>query len=500
MNIRRIQAISPLRLVVVIAFLASAAVCGLVAWKSFESRSTIFTRSAIDIVNLTQSLAQHASRTIEEADILLSDIAERVENGSGELNQAPRISSYLKTRVHNVRQLRELVVLDRDGNWSMSSATEQPQYNNSDREYFQFHRDHPELTLRINEPIKSRATGRWTILLTRRVNQLDGSFGGVVAAAVDLAYFQSFYDTFDIGDAGAIGLFTAEGTVLVRRPFVEINIGKDFSKINLFRERLLAANSGFLTVFSPFDGTKKLVGYNRLPEYPIVVIVTRSEKEILASWKREVRRDIIIAAIFCLTAACLAMFAAFQIKRRAHAEKILRESESQFRLLADNAGDVVVLLDFDGTRRYVSPSVKEVLGWSPEEMTNKSIFDFALPPHRDFLQALFQLMAEGCESQRLEYQVPIPNGGSTWVESSFKLVRNEQSQAPEGIIGVLRDISQRKTMEHELQTANTKLKSLAATDALTGIANRRFFDTELQRERQSHCASGNHSLGPFYRY
>ena len=277
---------------------------------------------------------------------------------------------------------------------------------------------------------------------------------------------------------------------MVRRPFAEINIGKDFSKINLFRERLLAANFGFLTVFSPFDGMKKLVGYNRLTEYPIVIIVTRSENEILASWKREVRRDIIIAAIFCLTAACLAMFAVFQIKRRGRTEKILRESESRFRLLADNAGDVVVLLDFEGTRRYVSPSVKEVLGWSPEEMTGESIFEFALPPHRGFLQAAFQLMAEGCESQRLEYQVPLPNGGSTWVESSFKLARNEQSQAPEGIIGVLRDISQRKAMEHELQTANTKLKSLAATDALTGIANRRFFDTELQRERRRTARAG----------
>ena len=192
MNIRYIQAISPLRLVVVIAFLASAVVCGLVAWKSLESRSAIFTRSSIDIVNLTQSLAQHASRTIEEADLLLSDIAERVENESGDLNQAARISDYLKSRVHDVRQLRELVVLDRDGNWSMSSAAEQPRHNNSDRKYFQFHRHHPELTLRINEPIKSRATGRWTILLTRRVNHLDGSFGGVVVAAVDLAYFQAF--------------------------------------------------------------------------------------------------------------------------------------------------------------------------------------------------------------------------------------------------------------------------------------------------------------------
>ena len=481
---------SPLRLVVVIAVLASAAVCGLVAWKALESRSAVLSRSAVDIVNLTQSLAQHASRTIEEADILLADIAERVENNSGNLNQALRISNYLKTRVQSVSQLRELVVLDKDGNWSMSSATETPRHNNSDREYFQFHRDHPELTLRINEPVKSRTNGRWTIVLTRRVNQPDGSFGGVAVAAVDLAYFQKFYDTFDIGNAGAIGLFTEEGTVLVRRPFVEVNVGKDFSKIHLFQQRLPAANSGVFTLSSPFDGVKKLIGYNRLTDYPIVVVVTRAETEILASWKGEVRRDIVIATILCLTVAGLAAFAAFQIKRRARAEKILRESESRFRLLADNAGDVVVLLDLDGTRRYVSPSVKEVLGWSPEAMTDVSIFDFVLPPHRGFLQALFQLMADGCESQRLEYQVPLPDGGSTWVESSFKLVRNEQTQAPERIIGVLRDISQRKAMENELQAANTKLMSLAATDALTGIANRRFFDTELQRERRRTARAG----------
>ncbi|MBR7552001.1 hypothetical protein KC220_26000, partial [Mycobacterium tuberculosis] len=59
----------------------------------------------------------------------------------------------------------------------------------ADRAYFAYHRDNAERGLRISVPVLSRASGRWVLPLSRRVDRPDGSFGGVVAAVIELAYF-----------------------------------------------------------------------------------------------------------------------------------------------------------------------------------------------------------------------------------------------------------------------------------------------------------------------
>ena len=57
--------------------------------------------------------------------------------------------------------------------------------NNSDRAYFRHHRDSPERTTLVSNPVKSRSGGQWIIPVSRRVNHADGSFAGVVVATVE---------------------------------------------------------------------------------------------------------------------------------------------------------------------------------------------------------------------------------------------------------------------------------------------------------------------------
>ena len=76
----------------------------------------------------------------------------------------------------------------------------------------------PDKALRISEPLQSRLTGRTTIVLSKRISRLDGSFGGVLAAAIDSDYFNGFYRTFQLGPDGSISLMRNDGTVLIRWP------------------------------------------------------------------------------------------------------------------------------------------------------------------------------------------------------------------------------------------------------------------------------------------
>jgi diguanylate cyclase (GGDEF)-like protein len=74
------------------------------------------------------------------------------------------------------------------------------------------------------------------------------------------------------------------------------------------------------------------------------------------------------------------------------------------------------------------------------------------------------------------------DGSLIWIEATLRLVRDPQTNAPIEIVAVLRDISKRKAVEAALHEANEKLRALSVTDSLTGLSNRRSFDTALDRE------------------
>src|SRR5215469_10167209 len=149
---------------------------GLVAWKAWEERQDTLARGAVDIRNLAHSLSQHAERSIETAAIILSNVVNRY--AEGDPPQGEGVDRLLSSYTRQLPQLREVVILDENGKWAFASSPKSPSYNNSDRDYFQFHKTHTDGDLRINPPLVSRATGRWTLLLTRRISRPDGSFAG----------------------------------------------------------------------------------------------------------------------------------------------------------------------------------------------------------------------------------------------------------------------------------------------------------------------------------
>src|SRR5256885_675357 len=78
-------------------------------------------------------------------------------------------------------------------------------------------------------------------------------------------------------------------------------------------------------------------------------------------------------------------------RQRWHAEAALRGSEERFRALVENSSDALLLIDADGRIAYLSPSSQRHLGWTPEQMVGRSLFDFL---HDDDHNLLEQRIAE----------------------------------------------------------------------------------------------------------
>jgi diguanylate cyclase (GGDEF)-like protein/PAS domain S-box-containing protein len=170
-----------------------------------------------------------------------------------------------------------------------------------------------------------------------------------------------------------------------------------------------------------------------------------------------------------------------------------RESEARFQLLAEHSGDVIALSDLHGVRSYVSPAAERVLGWRPDQMVGRGAMEFAHPADQHVLRNALAAM-QGGESERSWCIRHLrPDGSWLWVEAHARVLAREDADAPNRYVAVLRDATATKAGERKLRDALAVMEQLAATDELTGLANRRLFGDAVTRE-WGRCARYGHPL------
>jgi len=472
-----LRRVTPSAVVITFALAMTACVLGIVAWKALEAKATALARGSADIQNLAHSLSEHASHTIQAVDIAMSGMVDSLKYRDP---MPERFNKHLADTADTLPQLREIGVVDADGNWRYSSLPETPRYNVSDRSYFAYHRDTPGKALRISEPLQSRLDDRSSIVLSKRITKQDGSFGGVVAAAIDSDYFNGFYRTFQIGPDGGISLIRNDGILLIRWPWSDR--GADLSRTALFSKHLKLSSVGYYKITSPFDRIAKYLGYEETPHYPAVVAVAISEGWLLSEWWKTLRTDAIVAGVLLCMIVLLAALLFLQLRFRTRTERTLREREARYRLLANNIADIIILIDARSMLRYVSRSVEPVLGIRAEDLLGKSCFDMVHPEDKESVRSATARLTGIDTVSTVVFRTYRADGTLAWVESKFKLATEPSNPAQTEFLCVIRDVTERKRMEDELTQLNRRLTQLAATDGLTGLTNRRTFDGFLRRE------------------
>ena len=170
------------------------------------------------------------------------------------------------------------------------------------------------------------------------------------------------------------------------------------------------------------------------------------------------------------------------IAERNRFEVKLIASEGRFRLLAEESSDIIVLRNLHGECQYVSPAVKKLLGWDPEEFLPLGYDQIVHPGDLAEVEQLFEECRAGKAFNTLIYRSKRKDGSYLWMEANLVLYRDPETQAPASFINVVRDISNRKAAEDRLSKALNAAENLASIDALTGVANRRTFDEFLEAE------------------
>lgn len=173
--------------------------------------------------------------------------------------------------------------------------------------------------------------------------------------------------------------------------------------------------------------------------------------------------------------------------------RLLRDmivSEQRFRILAEQSSDILIQLSQSGRILYVSPSIERLGGYDPAKLVGKSAADLvAAEHHARVSDAHRDTMSNPGTTRSVDYLAVASDGSSRWFETRARALVDAEGRV-DGTLSVVRDISARKEIEHQLTLA-------ALTDQLTGLANRRAFREEIARRVERRASDGPDCIAMF---
>lgn len=163
---------------------------------------------------------------------------------------------------------------------------------------------------------------------------------------------------------------------------------------------------------------------------------------------------------------------------------LLRDGERRYRVLAENATDIVMSMELDGRLTYVSPRIKALLDYAPHDLVGLYYPELAVPEDRDALATTIANVASGATAAALVSRLRRPDGDALWMETHLRSIIDPFSGKPNALTATVRDITEHRLTEQRLADERAELQGLAFRDGLTGLFNRRHFDRELQLQWQ----------------
>jgi len=274
--------------------------------------------------NLARAFEEHIVRTIRAVDQVALFVKDQYEQLGSRLDLARYTTEgRIAAEIYN-----QVGVIDEHGTYVLSNLPDFKRVDLSDREHFRVHLARDSGELFIGKPVLGRASGKWSIQATRRINKPDGSFGGVVVISVDPFYFSTFYRQVDLGERGQVTLVGRDGIVRARQSGEDTAVGQDLSRSALF-EHLERSNVGSYVAVSSIDGVERILAYRALGPYPFAVIVGTARDDAFGDF--EVRRAQYLLGAALITAAVIAFCAGLviMIERNRRARIALQAAKQQ---------------------------------------------------------------------------------------------------------------------------------------------------------------------------
>lgn len=217
---------------------------------------------------------------------------------------------------------------------------------------------------------------------------------------------------------------------------------------------------------SGMDGTEAAKMILDFRELPIVFLTSHSEREMVERVKGITRYGYLLknSGDFVLRSSIEMAFELFN----AHQET--KKEEQKYELIAQNTADVIWLMDLDLNLLYISPSIEKMTGYTQSEYQNlpfeKTMTPDSLEKVYSYMQSEMELertgKADPTQERKIELQTLKKDRSVIWIEANISVLR-DQDNIPTKILGVSRDITERKMMESALRESEEKYRRFVET-------------------------------------
>jgi diguanylate cyclase (GGDEF)-like protein len=445
-------------------------------------------------------VAEQTTRTFQAVDLVLRELSEKVTaagihdgialhaafDGQG-------VHEVLAKRLADLPQTEAFVILDSEARYvNQSRRWPTPALAYPDRSFFRHFVDSADPGPFLSEPIISHADpGVAKAYLARRLTAPDGTFLGVVTAAIRLNYFDTFFDKVGFRDGTGVTILRNDGLILMHYPMLHGFNDTNMPKTSHWYETVRLGGGHYLSHGILDNLGDRLVSVHPLGTYPVVVDVVRLESAALARWWRQA--IMICAGVFAVTfgfaillLALRRQIAIIEKSQISIHEQVDAVCRSEARLAAQSAllattlehmNQGLMMVDASGIVAICNRRATEILELPPEMMADHpSIYDvIELQKQRGEFDGWSDNRLERAAlfTDRSVYERRRPNGAVI-----------EVLTAPlpgGGMVRTYADITARSVAEEMLGLA-------ASHDQLTGLINRHAFgsrhDTALAAARR----------------
>ncbi len=465
-----------LRRPLLMLWLATAVLLALACWHVLalvsDSRTKELASAERDLANLTRVSQEHADRTFRSADQVIRFIQARYLEIGDRLDLAAlSAQGVIDTEIFN-----QVGVIDAQGIYVLSNLPIKGKLDLSDREHFKVHVATDSGELFVSKPVLGRASGKWSVQLTRRINRANGDFAGVVVVSIDPGYFTRFYNELQLGSKGVMALYGLDGVARARK----IGNKEEFGTEAINSPMLTRIAQGQLTATysnaSVVDGIERLYHYRKLPHYRLAVLNGLDLQYLLVNHQRAAQALWLQAAILSLLLLALATVLTRYLQRinqnllaRQAAQRLIEERNEQLTAIFSMSPDAFV--SFDTTHRitYVSPTFLPMMARANIQFEGMSEQDFSAwllqhcEPGSSFagIAAMRAQMAQ--EQSERPTLIEIANPGKRILQLSL---RTSESSAVSQLLH-FREV----TRETEIDHMKSEFLSTAAHELRTPMAS-----------------------------
>ncbi len=456
-----------------LAFLSLMALLFEFTYDIHADRTLTLKNAAENIDNLTSALESSVSRTVQTVDIMLASVGDAVI--LGHLLDAPPVQGredgalgpLLQDRLRRSPHIRGFSVLDRRG--VMVATTEDSRLLGTpfaETDLFRVHLSGQSKGLHIGIPVRGRfltpagvaedRSGKWVLPMSRAIRGADGAFLGVAIASVNPEYLQGVFRAVRNGLHGTVSLYRRDGLLLTRFPQDGAEgTGLPMAGMELFRNQLPVSEGGVFHETTP-DGIDRITAYRATPVWPLVLVVSRSEDEELASWWTN---QIEIAVVSLGSGLIILLFTAvLLLLRRRDAQ--LEDGNARFNALLETAVEGILTVRADGVIESANSAAHRIFGYPPGGLIGRHVQELMEHRHHVAHNRVMEAIAAG--ARRIGPNFSREVSGLRMSGEVFPLdLSLAEVQTQQGILfaAFFRDLSERKRVERALTEAKEKAEA-----------------------------------------